>query len=104
MKTTLLALAITATALLGFTNTAEAGTKKDIIKFIGKQIGNPRHGHPGCGAPAPYVIRTVEISRYSQPRHGFRPCGSRYTYYVTVATYRDLYSNGGSRTYTRTFS
>ena len=107
MKTTLLALAIAATALVGFTNTAEAGTKKDIIKFIGKQIidnHGPGHGHPGCGAPAPYVVNTIEISRYSQPRHGFRPCGAPYTYYVTVVTYRDFYSNGTSRTYTRTLS
>ncbi len=101
MKVTLLTLVITATALFGFTNTAEAGTKGDILKFVGKQIVKKNHGGPHYGGPAPYVVNTIVVSRRNEPRQGFRPCGAPYTYYVSVITYRDFYSNGSSRTYTR---
>ena len=105
MKFTLLTLALAATALFGFTSTAEAGTKGDILKFVGKQIVKKNHGghhggHYGC-EPAPYVVNTIVVSRHSEPLFGYRPCGGRYTYYVTVTTYRSFYSNGSSRTYTK---
>lgn len=104
MKTTLITLAIVATALIGFTPQAEAGTKKDILRFVGQQLSkNNGHGH-GSGHCTPYVIRTSEIGRHCETRTGYRPCGAVYYYNVTIVTYRDFYSNGSTRTYTRTLA
>ncbi|MDF1824590.1 MAG: hypothetical protein P1U68_08105 [Verrucomicrobiales bacterium] len=106
MKTILITLAVVATALIGFTPQAEAGTKKEILRFVGHQFSKKNHhghGH-GHGHRAPYVVRTSEVCRSYQTRHGYRPCGSIYYYKVTTVTYRDYYSNGSSRTYTRTLS
>ena len=99
MKKIILTLAIAVTALVGFTPEAEAGTKGDVLRFIGKQIAkNQGHHHGGC---TPYVVRSMEIGRHFETRTGYRPCGAIYYYNVTVITYRDFYSNGTSRTYTK---
>ncbi|MDF1659183.1 MAG: hypothetical protein P1U58_16315 [Verrucomicrobiales bacterium] len=104
MKTTLITLAIVATALIGFTPQAEAGTKKDILRFVGHQLSKNNGYGNGHGHCTPYVVRTSEICRRCETRTGYRPCGSVYYYNVTVVTYRDYYSNGSSRTYTRTIA
>ena len=39
-----------------------------------------------------------------QCRTAYDHCGRPYTYHVTVVTYCDHYSNGTSRTWSRTFS
>ncbi|MEM6279151.1 MAG: hypothetical protein AAF733_06710 [Verrucomicrobiota bacterium] len=101
MKKTIATLAIAVTSLAAFTPEAEAGTKGDILRFIGQQIHghyNPGYGHGQC---APYLVRTAEICRRCETRTGYRPCGSIYYYTVTVVTYREFYSNGHTRTYTR---
>ncbi len=106
MKKTIITLAVAITSIVAFTPEAEAGTKGDILRFIGKQIvhgGGPGHGN-GHGSCTPYVVRTAELGRHFETRTGYRPCGAVYYYNVTIVTYRDFYSNGSSRTYTRTLS
>ncbi|MEM1442599.1 MAG: hypothetical protein AAGF67_09670 [Verrucomicrobiota bacterium] len=101
MKKTIATLAIAVTSLAAFTPEAEAGTKGDILRFIGQQIHKnhgPSYGHGHC---TPYLVRTAEIGRHCETRTGYRPCGSIYYYNVTVVTYREFYSNGSTRTYTR---
>lgn len=103
-KTALITLALTATAFVGFTPVAEAGTKEEILRFVGRQfIGNhhhqPHHGYASC---TPHLVRTIELGRHCETRTGYRPCGAIYYYNVTVVTYRDIFSNGASRIYTRT--
>ncbi len=93
---TILTLALATVALIGFSADAQAGPH-----YGGPSWGhNPPHGGH-CGGPA-YKIRTIEISRYQQCRTAYYPCGRPYTYHVTVVTYRDIFSNGTSNTYTRT--
>lgn len=63
------------------------------------------HGHIHSGHHVtPYKVSTVEVHRCTEPRIAYHPGGRRYTYYVTVVTYRDHYSNGTTRTWTQTFS
>lgn len=105
MKNTIITLAIAVGSLVGISTEAEAGTKGDILRFVGKQLVNKHGGggrHGDCGRP--YLVRTSEICRRYERRTGRRPCGAYYHYNVTVITYRDFYSNGSSRTYTRTLS
>jgi len=68
-------------------------------------IAHPNHYARGGGHCAPVVVvRTHEINRCRRPVTGYHPCGRPYTYWVTTVTYRDYYSNGSFRDYTRTFS
>lgn len=63
------------------------------------------HHHHHHHAPVPvYKTHTVEVNRHSHCRTRYDHCGRPYTYHVTVVTYCDHYSNGTSRTWTRTFS
>ena len=43
----------------------------------------------------PYKVSTVEVHRCTEPRIAYHPGGRRYTYYVTVVTYRG--NKSGSR-------
>jgi len=94
---TILAVALATVALLGFTSEVKAGPGHHHGPSWGYH--SPRGGH--CGGPV-YKIRTVVICSRQECRTGYYPCGRPYTYRVTVVTYRDIFSNGTSRTYTRT--
>lgn len=69
----------------------------------GGHLHHGHHGHHGHHV-MPYKVSTVEVHRCTEPRIAYHPGGRRYTYYVTVVTYRDHYSNGTTRTWTQTFS
>ena len=101
MKKTIATLAIAVTSLVAFTPEAEAGNTGDVLRFIGQQIHRNYGPSYGGGHCTPYVVRTIEVCRRCETRTGYRPCGSVYYYNVTVITYRDIYSNGTHRTYTR---
>lgn len=111
MKTSLITLAVAVAALFAFAPEAEAGTRfsvgfstghhgHHINSYVGHSFRSSNHGH--C-APV-YKVRTCEVNRRRYCKTAYDHCGHPYTYHVTVVTYRDYYSNGTSRTYTRTFS
>ena len=94
---TILTLALATVALIGFTANAEAGPG---YKHGTPAWGSYRPQHGGhCGSV--YKIRTIEICRRQECRTAYYPCGTPYRYHVTVVTYRDIFSNGSSNTYTR---
>ena len=118
MKLTVLATAAAATLALVGASTAEAGPR---------YYGGGSHGgggytsgyrggyssgygyvapqyRPSHCAPVVYKTHTVEVNRYTQCRTAYDHCGRPYTYHVTVVTYCDHYSNGTTRTWSRTFS
>ncbi|MDF1824589.1 MAG: hypothetical protein P1U68_08100 [Verrucomicrobiales bacterium] len=104
MKSTILTLALATVALLGFTASAEAGPGHHYgSPSHGKHYGKSHGGHGHCVQPV-YKIRTIEVCRRSECRTAYNHCGRPYTYHVTVVTYRDIFSNGSSNTYTRTLS
>jgi hypothetical protein len=45
-----------------------------------------------------YKTHTCEVDRCRHKKMGYDSCGRCYTYWITVVTYRDYYSNGTSRT------
>ena len=92
MKSFLLALAITAAALFT-TVPAEAGFR----------YGHPHAGYNHC-KPKVYKVRTCEIDRCSYKKWAYDHCGKRYSYLVTVITYKDIYSNGTYKIWKRTIS
>lgn len=111
MKLTVLATAAAAALALVGTTTAEAGPR-----YYGGGSGGGGSYHSGYArsgygyvssrshcAPV-YKTCTVEVNRYTQCRTGYDHCGRPYTYHVTVVTYCDHYSNGTTRTWSRTFS
>lgn len=118
MKKLLLSLAIAAVALVGLAPDANAGprfTKSYGYNNYGYNTGHYSGGHSinsyvghsfrsqnHCATP--HRVRTIEVCRNRVCRTAYNSCGQRYTYHVTVVTYRDIYSNGSSRTYTRTYS
>lgn len=115
MKLTVLATAAAATLALVGASTAEAGPRYHGGSYGGGgYAGGYRGGHgyvaPSYGygyshcAPVVYKTHTVEVNRYTQCRTAYDHCGRPYTYHVTVVTYCDYYSNGTSRTWSRTFS
>ncbi len=87
MKKLILALLISGTALVAGTTTAEAG-----------------HSYQPHCAPKVYKIRTCEIDRCQYKKWAYDRCGNRYSYWVTVITYKDVYSNGSYRIWKRTIS
>jgi len=52
----------------------------------------------------PVKVRTCEICRHAECRWAKDSCGNRYSFMVTIITYRDEYSDGSYYTYTRTYS
>ncbi|MDF1861345.1 MAG: hypothetical protein P1U87_14105 [Verrucomicrobiales bacterium] len=58
---------------------------------------------PKC-APKVYKIRTCEIDRCKYRKWAYDHCGKRYSYWVTVITYKDYYSNGSHRIWKNTIS
>ena len=51
----------------------------------------------------PHLVCTEVIGKCRERRLGYDSCGRCYYYYVTVITYRDVYSDGSTLRYTRTF-
>lgn len=105
MKSTLTALALAAAALFFTVDTAEA-------KLPFSHGYQTRHANKGRGyghqnnyvKHRVYKVSTCEIDRDRQCRTGYDHCGKPYTYHVTVVTYRDHYSDGSYRTYTKVYS
>lgn len=85
MKHLILTLAIVATAFFGMT-TVEAGSYRNH-----------------CG-PKVYKVRTCEIDRCKYKKWAYDHCGKRYSYWATVITYKDFYSNGSYRVWKRSIS
>lgn len=119
MKKLFLSLAIAGAALVGFSSNAEAGPRfsigygystghyngghynrghGSIHSYTGHSFRNSHHGH--CSTPR--VISTCVVNRQTVCRRAYDSCGHLRTYHYTVVTYRDHYSNGTCRTYTRT--
>ncbi|NNE90079.1 MAG: hypothetical protein HKN23_00380 [Verrucomicrobiales bacterium] len=96
MKKLILTAAIVVAGFFTFAPTAEAGGLR-----IGVHIGG--HGHGGHGHCSPRLIRTYEICRRCETRYRYDRCGRKIRFHVTVVTYKSVYSNGYSRTFTRTF-
>jgi hypothetical protein len=73
------------------------------------------HHHNSCGnrpiiigggfgvSFAPRYVSTRELYRTIQTQWGYDGYGNAYSYNVLVITYADYYSNGTSRTYTRSY-
>ena len=87
MKNFIFAL-IAAAAPFGLAQTSDPG-----------QYCRPTYSH--C-APKVYKTSTCEINRRYECRYAYNHCGKRYSYRVAVITYKDHYSNGTWRTWTRT--
>ncbi len=111
MKLAVIATAAAASLALFGATTAEAGPR-----YYGGGSGGGGSYHSGSArggygyvpsyshcAPV-YKTCTVEVARYTQCRTAYDHCGRPYTYHVTVVTYCDHYSNGTTRTWSRTFS
>jgi hypothetical protein len=62
-------------------------------------------GHYRCTTTyrAPYRVNTFVLNRWSQCQVGYDAWGRAFQYRVTVVTYRDVYSNGQTRTYNVTY-
>ena len=88
MKTLLIAL-IAVAAPFGLVSVADAG----------QYCHTPKVTY--C-KPKVYKVSTCEINRCYQCRTAYDHCGHRYTYRVAVITYKDHYSNGSWRTWTKT--
>jgi hypothetical protein len=52
---------------------------------------------------APRYVSTRELYRTIQTQWGYDGYGNAFSYNVLVITYADYYSNGTSRTYTRSY-
>ena len=85
MKIMLIAL-ITATTLGSTAMNADAGCYRPVRSYC-----------------APYRTSTCEIRQRSYCETAYDRCGNRYRFNVTVVTYRDYFSDGSSRTYTRSY-
>ncbi len=53
-------------------------------------------------APKVYKTNTCEINRCYRTSRAYDNCGRQYTYRVAVITYKDIYSNGSWRTWSKT--
>lgn len=85
MKKIILSAAIAAAVLSAGITSAEAG---------------------GCNVPpvvtCVYKVRTVQISCCHYQQTAYDHCGRAYCYTVAVYTFQDVYSNGTTRTWTKT--
>jgi len=103
MKISHLLTIVAAVVVLGAATQVQAGPHGhggggfSINAYVG-------HAFRGSGGhcQAPRKVRTCVIDRCSRRQVYYLPCGSRQVRYLTVVTYRDYYSNGRTRTYTRT--
>ena len=53
--------------------------------------------------PPVYKTSTCVVDKCSYKKWSTDYCGKRYSYTITVVTYRDTYSNGTTKTYKQTF-
>lgn len=83
----------------------------DAAPFFGKensrapqhmtsQRGPSHHASPSARGKR-HKVRTVEVKRNRVPKHSFDRRSRRVNTYVTVITYRDIYSDGTSRIWTK---
>jgi hypothetical protein len=98
MKSTLALIALAAALFVGTAESAHADSYRS--NNYGK-CETPRYQPAYC---KPYKVSTCEIKRSKVCRTGYDHCGKPYTYHVTVVTYRDSYSDGSYKTWTRTLS
>ncbi|MDF1814570.1 MAG: hypothetical protein P1V20_20360 [Verrucomicrobiales bacterium] len=57
----------------------------------------------GCyAAPVVYKVQTVCVNTCKYKKVAYDHCNQPYYYWVTVYTFKDIYSNGTSRVWTRT--
>ena len=109
MKKYILAATIAVTALFVATPEANAGPRFSISIGGGSSFsgghssgyGRSSHGHRSCDRV--YKIRTIELCRHCDRRVVRDSCGRTRVVHVTTVTYKDIYSNGYSRTWNRTF-
>jgi hypothetical protein len=59
----------------------------------------PRFGHSHQRHVQVYKVRTIEVCRQNHFEWRQQRCGRSYKAWYSVITYRDIYSNGTSRTY-----
>jgi len=98
MKKVILATLLATASLFVGVSTSEAGNHCRPVYHH-----NTYHHKTYC-PPAVYKIHTCEINRCKHKKVRYDHCGKAFYYYVTVVTYRDSYSDGSHRTWTRTFS
>ena len=129
MKSILFSITVAAAVSIGSAVTAEAGPRHSkafhIENYVNPSVrpahnnhgprSRPSHGrhlhrsHPHSSHfhghhAMPHKISTVEVNRRTHSHVAYHPSGHPYTYYVTVVTYCDHYSNGTTRTWSKTFS
>lgn len=120
MKLTTITLAAAAALVLGGITSAEAGPRFSI-SINGRNFGGygsgydsghdhsynsgygNNYGNSGYCAPV-RLLHTCEVDRRTVCQTAYDHCGRPYSIHVTVVTYRETYSNGSTRTYTRSFS
>ncbi len=110
MKKIIIAATVAITALFVVTPDAEAGPK-----FKDSKKGSHDSAHRNASAhrndrdqrhdQTPHIVRTVEINRsHKRIVSHYRSGGSPVYRHVTIVTYKQVYSNGHSRTYTKTLN
>lgn len=104
MKKIIIAATVAITALFVVTPDAEAGPKfKDSKK--GSHDSAHRNDRDQRHDQTPHIVRTVEINRsHKRIVSHYRSGGSPVYRHVTIVTYKQVYSNGHSRTYTKTLN
>lgn len=115
MKKFILSALIAAAGLFVGVNNADAGNRfHDIKSYTGHSFkSNSYSGHNYSGhnysshnhcAPKVYTLRTYEVDRCRHQKAHYDHCGNVHYHWVTVVTYKTVYSNGTWKTFTRTFS
>ncbi len=118
MKKLIIAAAIATAALFASAPEATAGGFDIVVAGQGSNHGRHGHNHhqsyrnhghnhhcqTNYDYYRPHVVRTLEVDRHTDRYVShYLPCGAPVYGYVTVVTYRKIYSNGHSTTYDRTF-
>ncbi|MBU6300457.1 MAG: hypothetical protein KGS60_02800 [Verrucomicrobia bacterium] len=78
-----------------------------IIACLGLTGGNAQAGgkrYSYSNNHCVYKTHTCEVNRCRHKKMGYDACGHCYTYWITVVTYRDYYSNGTTRSYQVTYN
>jgi len=86
----------------GYSSGYSSGYNSGYGSGYGNSYGNSYGSSNHC-APV-RLLHTCEVDRRKECRTAYDHCGRPYTYHVTVVTYRETYSNGSTRSYTRTIS
>ena len=82
----LIIAAITAASLSFTAFQANAGSCRSAVEYC-----------------APYRVSTCIVNRCSYCKTAYDHCGNAYHYTLTVVTFRDIFSDGSSQTYNRSF-